>query len=281
VNNTLRRGAKNAVDLTRAEGGNAIILRGQTNAREQGPLQVTVDDPTAWFGTVFAETLRDAGIDCGEAVTDRSIRSQWNARQPVDQYTVPDPAGWRLLAVHETALPPVLARTNKDSINLYAEALAKRAAFAATGEPGSWSAAEEAARDFLARIGSEAQSIRLEDGSGMSREDRVTAEVLCDVLVAMHHGDAAELYRDSLSEAGEDGTLARRFREKGRQDLHGRVFAKTGYIDGVSTFSGYLHGRDGKWYAFSILVNDSREVWKAQQLQEAVVVALDRSLGEG
>ena len=54
VNNTLRRGAKNAVDLTRAEGGNAIILRGQTNAREQGPLQVTVDDPTAWYGTVFA-----------------------------------------------------------------------------------------------------------------------------------------------------------------------------------------------------------------------------------
>ena len=278
VENTLKRGNKNAVALTRREGGNLITLGGQTNARAQGPILVTVDDPTAYFGAVFTETLREAGIDCGETLTDRSVRSEWDSRAPVDATSVPDPNGWRLLAVHETALPTVLARTNKDSINLYAENLAKRLAFAATGQPGSWPAAEQAARDFLAGIGSRPDSIRLEDGSGMSRGNRVTAEVLCDVLAVMHHSDAAEMYRDSLSEAGVDGTLQRRFRAKGRQELHGRVFGKTGYISGVCTFSGYLHGRDGRWYAFSILVNDSNDLAKAQQLQEEIVAALDRSL---
>jgi D-alanyl-D-alanine carboxypeptidase/D-alanyl-D-alanine-endopeptidase (penicillin-binding protein 4) len=278
VENTLKRGTKNAVALTRREGGNVISLGGQTNAREQGPILVTIDNPTAYFGTVFAETLREAGIDCGETVTDRAIRSEWEARAPVDAASVPDPAGWRLLAVHETSLPTVLARTNKDSINLYAENLAKRVAFAATGQPGSWPAAQQAARDFLAQIGSEPEAIHLDDGSGMSRGNRLTAEVLCDVLAAMHHSDAAEMYRDSLSEAGVDGTLQRRFRAKGRQELHSRVFGKTGYISGVCTFSGYLHGRDGRWYAFSILVNDSSDLARAQQLQEEIVAALDRSL---
>ena len=277
VSNSCRAGTKNAVSLTRPEGTNAISLSGQTNAREQGPMQVTVDGPTAYFGTVFSEALREAGITSHAPVVDRTIRHAWESRQSAQPTEGPE-AGWRLFAVHETDMATVLARTNKDSINLYAEALAKRTAFAATGEPGSWAAAERVVKNYLARIGMEADHVRLDDGSGMSREDRVTAAALCDVLASMHDSDAADVFRDSLSEAGVDGTLQRRFRGGDRSDLHGRVFGKTGYISGVCTFSGYLHGRDGRWYAFSILVNDSNELWKAQALQEAVILALDRSL---
>ncbi len=275
VNNTARRGTKNAIVLTRPERTNNITLGGQTDAREQGPMQVTIDNPTGFFGAVFAEVLREAGIECPPPEVDRTIRDEWASRLSGTSDAV---SGWRLLALHQTQMPPVLARTNKDSINLYAEALAKRTAFAATGRPGSWADAEEVVKDFLGRIGMERDHVRLDDGSGMSREDRVSAAALCDVLAAMHHSDAAEMFRGSLSGAGVDGTLQRRFRDAGRRDLHGRVFGKTGYINGVSTFSGYLHGRDGRWYAFSILVNNCAEVWKAQQLQEEIVLALDRSL---
>jgi D-alanyl-D-alanine carboxypeptidase/D-alanyl-D-alanine-endopeptidase (penicillin-binding protein 4) len=289
VENTLRTGSKNAVVLTRPEGTNRILLGGTTNAREQGPLQVTIDNPTAYFGAVFAEVLREQGIDCGEAIQDRTIRQEWESRStpPVDTDAAEmagatdDPAGiapWRALAVHETEMATVLARTNKDSINLYAEALAKRLAHTATGDPGSWAAAEGVVKAYLERLGSDPDPIRMADGSGMSRESRVTAQSLCAVLAAMHHHAAADLFRSSLSEAGEDGTLQRRFGDKSRQGLRGRVFGKTGYISGVCTFSGYLHGRDGRWYAFSILVNDSNDLARAQQLQEEIVAAVDRSV---
>ncbi len=301
VDHSCRRGDRNAVWLTRAEGGNRIILAGQTNASEQA-LSVTVHGPALYFGTVFAEVLREHGIDCADPVVDRTIRAGWELQQqsagqpdagaeitdtpdvseaPESQHMLAAQSmrhvPWQLLAVHQTGMGPVLARTNKDSINMYAEALSKRLGFAATGEPGSWRSGEQAIKDFLFRIGAEAQEVNLDDGSGMSRQNRVTAAVLCDVLSRMHYGEAAEAFRDSLSEAGVDGTLEQRFGNRGR-DLRGRVFGKTGYINGVITFSGYLHGRDGRWYAFSILVNDCPETWKAREMQEAIVEALDNAL---
>ena len=282
VTNTCKRGTQDAVVLTRAEGTNSIILGGQTNASQQGPLFVTIDGPTNYFGTVFAESLRENGIMCEAPAVDRTVRQAWSAQQEAGGAAngagaPTEPQRWQLLAVHQTPMATILARTNKDSMNLYAEALAKRMAHQVTGESGSWPAAEQAVRSYLSRIGSESENVRLDDGSGMSREDRASAAAFCDVLAAMHHSDAGEMFRDSLSEAGVDGTLQKRFRGD-RSDLHGRVFGKTGYINRVCTFSGYLHGRDGKWYAFSILVNDNTQLAAAQQFQEQIIVALDQAL---
>ena len=273
VQNTCKVGDKDAVWLTRAEGGNVIDLAGQTDAREQGPMQVTVDGPTLYFGAVLAETLRAAGVECPTPTVDRTVRADRAARGAG--------AGWHALAIHETRIEDVLARTNKDSINLYAECLAKRLAFAkGNGEPGSWPGASRAVRAYLARVGDQAGRVVYEDGSGLSRNNRVTAAALCDVLAAQHYAPTADLYRASLSEAGSDGTLENRFNSPAGRDLRGRVFGKTGYINGVSTFSGYLHGRDGAWYAYSVLVNDcpAAGIRDAKAMQEAVVVALDASL---
>jgi len=62
--------------------------------------------------------------------------------------------------------------------------------------------------------------------------------------------------------------------------MRGRVIAKTGYIANVSALAGYLKGRDGEWYAFSILMNGvpSGANGRAKQLQESIVKALDTNL---
>lgn len=267
VDNSCRVGRDNAVQLGRHLGTNEIILGGTTDAEEQGPMNITVHGPTGFFGTVLAETLERNGLTVGEMAHDPTLRN--------------DLEGWRLAAVHETPMSTVLARTNKDSINLYAECLVKRIS-AKDGVPGSWAGGNEAVKAYVARavdpgVGA---AVHLDDGSGMSRDNRVTAEAMTGVLAAQFASDTFETFRASLSEAGEDGTLESRFRSSDRSDLRGRVFGKTGYINNVSTMSGYLHGRDGRWYAFSVLVNDcpSGEIWKAKRLQEDVVLALDNSL---
>ena len=56
-------------------------------------------------------------------------------------------------------------------------------------------------------------------------------------------------------------------------DLRGRVFAKSGFVNNVSCLSGYLKTRDDQWYAFSILINSVG--YGAKQLQEKIVKAID------
>jgi D-alanyl-D-alanine carboxypeptidase/D-alanyl-D-alanine-endopeptidase (penicillin-binding protein 4) len=259
VDGQVRSGKKNAVIVSRRLGTNEIVLGGQTNARTQGPIRVTIDGPTAFVGTVFAEALAEAGLSIGVVTIQSS----------------PDLSDWQLLAVHETPLETVLKRTNEDSINLYAESLIKLLGHRATGDSGSWASGAEAMKAYLEGLGVPTDDLAFDDGSGMSRNNRVTAQAIVAALTDRHAASNHELYRTALSDAGSDGTLTTRFRD--RPSLRGRVWGKTGYIRGVSTMSGYLHASDGHWYAISVLVNDcpNGEIWKAKAAQEAIFAAFD------
>ena len=93
------------------------------------------------------------------------------------------------------------------------------------------------------------------------------------VLAHVFNSDNRQPFIDSLSIAGSDGTLEKRFRDS---DLRGRVFAKSGYVAGVSSLSGYVKTKDDRWFAFSILMNGVSDVASAKAIQERVVIAIDR-----
>jgi D-alanyl-D-alanine carboxypeptidase/D-alanyl-D-alanine-endopeptidase (penicillin-binding protein 4) len=102
---------------------------------------------------------------------------------------------------------------------------------------------------------------------------------MVSVLVHDYYGNNSKIWMNSLAIAGEDGTLADRFRGT---DLRGREIAKSGFVNGVSCLSGYLHGKDDRWYCFSIMFNGIPEGTNsgAKVLQERIVRALDREMGE-
>jgi D-alanyl-D-alanine carboxypeptidase/D-alanyl-D-alanine-endopeptidase (penicillin-binding protein 4) len=105
----------------------------------------------------------------------------------------------------------VLARVNKNSQNLLAEAICKLqgrewSAAHATPEPGSWAAGGLAIRDFLRRQNIDDSRYVLIDGSGLSRGNRVTARLLTDLLAAMSRHRYADEFRSSLSVSGKDGS---------------------------------------------------------------------------
>jgi serine-type D-Ala-D-Ala carboxypeptidase/endopeptidase (penicillin-binding protein 4) len=269
VRNTCVQGPDNAVWLSREPGGNELVLRGMAREANEVPISVTVHDPPLYAATVLAETLRSAGIAVsGEIKRDRSQRTAYEmAAQNHD-------ASWKLLAVHQTSLPNVIARANKDSMNLYAECICKRLGFAATGE-GSWRSGTEQVEDFLQSLGVPAAEYHLDDGCGLSKENRVSAHLMVSVLEHDFYGKSAKVWMSSLAVAGEDGTLADRFRGT---DLRGRVIAKSGFVNGVSCLSGYLYAKDDRWYCFSILFNGIPEGSNSgvKVLEERIVRALDR-----
>jgi D-alanyl-D-alanine carboxypeptidase/D-alanyl-D-alanine-endopeptidase (penicillin-binding protein 4) len=268
VTNTCLSGGDNAIWLSRLPGGNNVVLKGHTPYNTDVPVSVTVHDPSLFAATVFQETLATTGVTIKSAnpVRDRKLRTQL-LKTPIDQ----DPS-WRLLAIYETPLATVMARANKDSMNIYAEALCKRVG-AASGEPGSWKNGTGAIAEHLLAIGVPASEFKMDDGCGLSKENVISANALCKVLSHNWHNPATkDAYFASMSIAGKDGTLEHRF---AGTDLRGRVFGKSGFVNNVRTLSGYLQAKDGNWYVFSVLINQLSDTVTGKNLQELIVKAVD------
>ncbi|MGN6627356.1 MAG: D-alanyl-D-alanine carboxypeptidase/D-alanyl-D-alanine endopeptidase [Tepidisphaeraceae bacterium] len=261
VNNTCVRGRNNAVWLTRANGSAQIELHGQINYANQEPVSVTVDNPPLFTATVLKETFQKAGIPIGgEIQRDPTVRTS--------------PEAWQTLAVNQTPIAQVIARANKDSMNLYAEALCKRLGAAASKGSGSWSNGPPAVGAFLQSIGVEQDQFSLEDGCGLSRKDTVSPGTLVAVLEHEYFSKNRDIYLNSLAIAGVDGTLKHRFDDT---PMRHRVVGKSGFIDGVSALSGFVKSKDGSQYVFSILFNGIAKGTNstAKDVQERIVMALN------
>jgi D-alanyl-D-alanine carboxypeptidase/D-alanyl-D-alanine-endopeptidase (penicillin-binding protein 4) len=256
----------NAVQLGRKPGTNEIILRGEASHAVPGPFQETIHDPPLYAGTVLADTFESMGIRVtGQVQRNRTMRQQKLKSSPAD---------WKVVGIHETPLAVVLARANKDSINLYAECLCKRLGHEVSQEPGSWENGAAAVGQFLRRVGAGPSEFQLDDGSGLSKHNVISPHALARVLEYDFCGKNRDTLVSSLSVSGVDGTLEDRFRGT---DLRRRVIGKSGFVEGVSCLSGLLHARDGQWYAFSIMMNGIpyKSNTLAKALQEKIVHALD------
>jgi D-alanyl-D-alanine carboxypeptidase/D-alanyl-D-alanine-endopeptidase (penicillin-binding protein 4) len=266
VRNTCVTGSDNRIWLSREIGTNQIILKGETPTRAQSPVAVTIHDPSMYAGTVFAEVLKRKGITVtGTVRRDRTIAAQQKQAGPAGK--------WRTLAIHETPIGLVLARANKDSVNLYAESLCKRLGHEASGgQPGSWENGTAAVGAFLKAAGVAESEFQLDDGCGLSKQNAVSAEAFAKVLGRNFHSPNWEAFRATLAVAATDGTLQDRFRGT---DLKGRVFAKSGFVNGVCALSGYVRTRDNQWFAFSFLINKVGAIADAKLVQEKIVRAVD------
>ena len=255
--------------VSRKPMSNELTFWGTVKHQRSSPVRVTVDDPAAYFARLLAHRLADAGVTV--ASIDRPT--------PDDQF----PKGQVLYRV-QTTLPAVLKRCNKDSHNLAAESLLKRMGRKVTGSAGSWKSGAAAVRLFLTQpLGARSAAVTVADGSGLSRDNRVTARLIVDLLRQMYYDERiGPMFHQSLAVGGVDGTLRKRF----SGPLKRQVYAKTGYIRGVSNISGYLViepeprdvGQDAdarpRVLAFSFLFNDIKPpvyVHQIKGLQDRVL----------
>jgi len=128
-----------------------------------------------------------------------------------------------------------------------------------------------------AAIGNEVESFAIRDGSGMSKENRITAMGMARWLLAMPRMlPNFNAYLQSFAEGGSSGTLKKRMDDI--PDSLAKVWCKTGYIAGTSCLSGYVICANGRRFAMSVLCNDLKEsqVGKAKDLQDAIAAILAR-----
>lgn len=269
VQNLCVSGNENAVWLSRTRDSNDITLHGQARSNTNVPVSVTIHDAPLFAATVFAETVSAEGIKrTGDVHRDRGIRAQLKQAQAAGDKS------WVVLAINETPIAQVMARANKDSMNLYAECLCKRLGAEVSGQSGSWDNGPAAVGAFLKKIGVPDAEFKLDDGCGLSKQNVISASAMVKVLSYDYFSPNSHVFMNTLAVGGVDGTLDDRFRGT---DLRGRVFGKSGFVNGVSSLSGYLHARDGQWYVFSILINGIPEKSNSgiKFLQEKIVRAVD------
>ena len=203
----------------------------------------------------FWQNLRDTGWDIsgGYADIDRGGYVRGKDFVPAYQAGTPKQLGKSLSPV----LSRIVRQTNVLSDNFYAEAM-----FRQMGEKASGIAVYDSCRvavyDVLeSLVPGKLEGIRIEDGSGLSRLNTVSPAFLVSFLRAMARSKASDAFLASLPKPGE-GTL-NTLLPKLPADQKDRLRLKSGSMDGVLCYSGYVLDEEGKpSRVFSFMVNGAK-----------------------
>jgi serine-type D-Ala-D-Ala carboxypeptidase/endopeptidase (penicillin-binding protein 4) len=244
------------INIYRAPGDNTLYAFGNVAAHsEPQTFKLAIADP-AWFaGTLLREALARHGIRI-----DGQVRVLHWPEQPnigLDKAVV-------LAQVLSPPVMEILTRGLKRSQNLYLQNLLQIAGVKAqsqaeqNGDPAPGFLSSEAwgiraMHDLLDRIGISPDTIQIEEGSGLSRQDLATPNAMVHLLTWLASQPYAAQLRDALPNAGVDGTLEWRMRNTTAMD---NVHAKTGSMNYVRCLVGYVTTASGERLAFAIMLNN-------------------------
>lgn len=164
-----------------------------------------------------------------------------------------------LLDFQGGALLDAVRDINKFSNNVMARQVFLTLALEKIGKPASIQASDRVTQTWLKQRGLHFPELVLENGSGLSRNEAITARHLNDLLVTARTLPSGELFMNSLPLAGTDGTMKNRLIRQLRQFLHLKkkpeARIKTGSLTEVRAISGYVISKSGKTYAVSSFIN--------------------------
>lgn len=178
------------------------------------------------------------------------------------------PQGAQLLVESSSpALPEVMRDMNKWSNNIIARHVL--ATLGAQAEPGRDSAIAGArvVERSLKASGISTDGLVIENGAGLSRNERVSAQSLGELLQAAWRSRTMPELVSSLPIAGRDGTARRRV---ANSPAAGAAHIKTGTLDGVRSLAGYVLGASGRRYAVVLMINHPN-AGAAREVQDALL----------
>lgn len=185
----------------------------------------------AWH---FNEYLKGCGIPCSGGVADLGKTFGLPEGRVMERDS---------LTVIGSTFSPQLGRiafeTNHESNNFYAETIFRTLGKEYCGGAGTYEDGRKAVEAIAGELGVSCSGIKIQDGSGLSRQNYVSPGFLCRFLRAMLDSPAADDFLGSLPSPGSGGTMAfvmTRYPEA----VTSRIFLKSGSMDGTLCYSGYI-----------------------------------------
>jgi len=216
-------------------------------------------DHARFVGGVFAGLWRDVG-------------GTWNGAVKI----APTPANARLIATLESPpLADAIRDINKFSNNVMARQLFLTLSAELNKQPGSQSDSTQIIRDWLAKKNIPATELILENGSGLSRSERISAATLAQMLEAAWRSSVMPEFMSSLSLTGVDGTMRRRNKT---DSIAGQAHIKTGSLNDARAMAGYVLDATGRRWIVVMMINHPNAPL-TQAAQDALLNAVYGSPG--
>ncbi len=260
---TSAKGLRREISIHRGLGENSITITGTIPLEDRGYTGgIGISHPALLFVYLLRTSLAQKGV----VITGKSRTTGETSLPilltgtPVVASTSASPFQNEIATLQSPPFSLIAAQTLKPSQNLYTE-LILRTLGKVTPPPATISSLGqtseelgiEAVKSFLKTVGIRPEALNLDDGSGLSRNDMITAEASIQLLTFMSKHRYANVFRDALPIAGVDGTLRNRFRGTAAEN---NVRAKTGSLSSAASLGGYVTTAAGEKLAFSIMVNN-------------------------
>ena len=230
-----------------------FILKGKISKRcGKREIRKVLTKPYNSFYHALKEQLRKDGVKVGGTMKLQTVPE--NAKE--------------LFSYNSDSLEKIISKTAKKSNNLYARHLLLYLGAKLYGAPATLQKGRDAITTILRHEGALGDGVlRIDNGSGLSRVSKMNAQLLAEML-----DDAYTRYgqrwMDTLSIAGVDGTIKRRFRHTA---VKKRAWMKTGTLKRVKNIGGYVKNKAGKYYTVVILVNSSKAKYRGAKLQNEIM----------
>ncbi|MHC1739308.1 MAG: D-alanyl-D-alanine carboxypeptidase/D-alanyl-D-alanine-endopeptidase [Ignavibacteriaceae bacterium] len=219
---------------------NEILIKGDYEQGKKRKITTTLNifNPTLYFLNLVKERFREEGISITGKIDTLSITEKAINIGEVNR-----------------EFGEVIINLNKTSDNLSAEMTLLALGEKYFGKPTSAGKGIKMIDSLIMKCGFVPENYRIEDGSGVSHYTLVSAELLSGILKYLYYSqpELQAILENSLPNAGVDGSLKNRMRGTLAEN---NVRAKTGTLSGVSCLSGYVTGKNGDKYAFSIMIQN-------------------------
>ena len=257
------RGTKRELNAYRALAGDQLEITGSIALDDKGYTGgIGISRPALLFAYLLRASLSQHGVTVKGTTRTIDVRPAAGFVVQPPNTPVVNPGSTRIEIASMQSVPfsVIAAHTLKPSQNLYTEIILRTlgtvvppAANTPNIDRTSESDGLEVVKTFLREAGINPASLVLSDGSGLSRNDMITAEATIQLLTYMHRHRYASVFRDALPIAGVDGTLRTRFKGTPAEN---NLRAKTGTLSSANSLSGYVRDAAGEELAFSIMVNN-------------------------
>lgn len=240
--------------------GTEVIIRG-TIPKGSGVFDVkgAVPDPPLLAADQLYRNLQSKGIAVSRKPTTTRVATQKETRKTFYTYQSPT-----LLAICK--------HTNEDSRNMYCEALIKAMGKKVKGK-GTTSDGVAAVLDFWRGRGLDMQGFFMKDGSGLSARSGVATKTMAQIMRKLYIDKATfgDFY-NQLAIAGQTGTLKNIGRNSAAE---GNVHAKSGSMNRIRSYTGFVKTKSGKMLSFSVIVNNySCSGWAMKKKLEQLMIAM-------
>lgn len=141
--------------------------------------------------------------------------------------------------------------TNMKSVNLFAEQLVCLIGYEKEGIGSTEKGMEVIQKYWKDKL--DVEHLHLKDGSGLSRTNALSSHQFCKLLKYMSKTEKFSIFKSTLPTAGQTGTLSS---VSTGQVASGRVFAKSGTMNRIKSYAGYVKSKSGKDLCFAIIINN-------------------------